>query len=98
MRSFQPRLAMLLIAMAMALAACGGGDGDGIVLGAGGGGPGDTPGSPTTQVPASAQGSVAGLIAYLQQLIAETSETSSPVLLGDAVLPTDDTAEPSAVR
>lgn len=49
----------------------------------------------TSDVPASAQASVAGLVAYLNRLIDETSETSEPVVLGDAVLPVDDTTETS---
>ena len=49
----------------------------------------------TSDVPASAQASVAGLVAYLNRLIDETTETSEPVLLGDAVLPVDDTTETS---
>lgn len=51
--------------------------------------------APTSDVPASAQASVTGLVAYLNRLIDETNETSEPVLLGDAVLPVDDTTETS---
>ena len=47
----------------------------------------------TTDIPASAQQSSSGLLAYLNELIAGTSDTTEPVLVGDAVLPTDDTAE-----
>ena len=71
----------------IALAACGGGGG-------GGGGGGTVAGS---GVPASAISSTGGLIAYMQQLIAGTSETGDPVSLGDVTLPVDDTAEPAAI-
>jgi hypothetical protein len=70
-----------------------------ILTGCGGGGGDDS--APTTSnnsgVPETATSSVAGLIAYLGQLIAGTSETSEPVVLGDAALPVDDTAAPSAL-
>jgi hypothetical protein len=45
-------------------------------------------------VPASALQSVSGLLAYMNDLIANhTNETSQPVFLGDATLPTSDTTE-----
>jgi len=74
--------------MAAVLAACGGGDGD----------DGDTPPAVVTEVPPSAQGSVEGLVAYLRQLITDTNETAEPVVIGNVVLPQDDTAEPAPVR
>lgn len=48
----------------------------------------------TTGIPASAQQSTSGLLAYLNELIAGSSDSTEDVLVGDAVLPTDDTAEP----
>lgn len=54
-----------------------------------------TPAAPTTDVPTSATASIPGLIAYLQQLIAGTSDTTDPILVGTAVLPTDESTETS---
>lgn len=70
------------LAIALFLAGCGGNDDD-------------TPApAPTTEVPASATQSVSGLVAYMNQLIANmTNDTSEPVLVGTAVLPVDDTTE-----
>jgi hypothetical protein len=42
-------------------------------------------------VPQSALQSVTGLVTYLEDLIARTSETAEPVTLGDVVLPTSET-------
>lgn len=77
------RCAAAVLAAAAFLAACGS-NGDGPAAS-----------TSTTDVPASAQSSVSGLIDYINSLIAMTSETSEPVRLGDATLPTDDTALPS---
>ena len=65
-------------------------------LGAGCGSSGSDDAVPvaTTGIPASAQQSTNGLLAYLNELIAGSSDTTDDVLVGDAVLPTDDTAEP----
>ena len=71
------------------LAACGGGGDDGVAAtnNAGSGG-----------VPQSAQASVSGLIAYLQDLIGNgTSETGQPVSLEGAELPVSDTTEPAGI-
>ncbi len=74
--------AALALGAALALAGCGGGSGKKAAR--------------TTDVPQSAQQSVGGLVAYINQLIATgTNDTSEPILVGDAVLPTDDTVEPS---
>ena len=52
--------------------------------------------TPTTDVPLTAQSSVDSLVAYLRALIANnTNETGSPILVGDAVLLTSETAEPT---
>lgn len=67
---------------AAALAGCGGGSID--VL----------PTPPVAQTPSN---SVNALVAYLQELIAGTSESSDPVDINDLELATDDTAEPSAI-
>ena len=89
--SSQMRIALVLVAASAVLSACGGG-GD------------DTPPpttvtppvvtAPASEVPASAQASVSGLIAYVSNLIASmTSDTATPVVLGNAVLPTSDTTD-----
>lgn len=80
------RVTVVLLSAAALLAACGG---DG-----GGGGSNSSAGD----VPASAQQSASGLIAFMKDLIGRTDETSEPIALGNAVLPTDDTAEPAAVN
>lgn len=86
--------AVALALTVLALAGCGGGGGGG---GGGGAGPGPAGAVPAgSQVPGSAQQSVGGLMAYLKELMAQTSDTTEPVVLGNAVLPTEDTsaAEP----
>lgn len=75
-------------AAALGLAACGSSDNGTAAA------PGTTPGA-TTDVPASAQQSSSGLTAYLNALIATTSDNGEPVVLGDANLTADDTTETS---
>lgn len=70
-------------AAALVLAACGG-------SGSGNGAP-----AATTDVPASAQENAAGLVTFVNQQVGASSETAEPFLVGDAVLPVDDTAETS---
>lgn len=80
------RMPFMALAMTAAVAACGGGGG--------GGGEAAAPPaeSSATGVPASALQSVDGLIAFMNQLIdTMTNDTSEPILLGDIVLPVDDT-------
>jgi hypothetical protein len=73
------------------VAACGGGsDGGGTVAGGGTNGPS----GPTTSVPSSTFASVDAFIAYLRGLAAD--ETSEPLPLPDAAIPTSDTTEPAA--
>ena len=74
-------------AAALLLAACGSSDN-------GSAAPGTTPVA-ASDVPASAQQSSSGLTAYLNALIAATSESSDPIVLGDATLTADDTTETS---
>ena len=74
-------------AAALVLAACGSSDN-------GTAAPGTTPVA-ASDVPASAQQSSSGLTAYLNALIATTSDNGEPVLLGDATLTADDTTETS---
>lgn len=55
--------------------------------------------SAATQVPASALQSSEGLAAFLRTLNASaTDSTSEPLILGDAVLPSSDSAEPVGVN
>ena len=74
-------------AAALLLAACGSSDN-------GSAAPATTPVA-ASDVPASAQQSASGLTAYLNALIAATSESSDPIVLGDATLTADDTTETS---
>ena len=75
-----------------------------ILAGCSGGSGGDDPSAPNppptarTEIPDSALQNSAGLVAYVRQLVGSTSETSEPLVLGDVVLPVDDTAEPAAVN
>jgi hypothetical protein len=78
--------AMAAMTAAMTLAGCGSSSGDGGGIGAP---------AQTTGVPDSAQRSASGLLAYMNQLIAGTDETSEPVFLGDATLPADDATDSS---
>jgi hypothetical protein len=75
------------IALSAVLGACGSSGGDD-----------DAPPAPSpgtgSDVPSSALESVAGLLAYVNELIAGTSETSEPVRVGDVTLPVSDTTEP----
>jgi hypothetical protein len=89
MKQHSKRLAALAGATAFALAGCGGGGGDS------NGSTGGSPGAGTSEVPFAASQTVAGLVSYLNDLIATgTNGTSEPVVLGDVVLPTSETSEP----
>ena len=74
----------LLGAALLALAACGSSSDDD--------GPATTA---TTEIPSSATGSSAGLSSFAEGQIGATSDSSEPVLVGDATLPLDDTTETS---
>jgi hypothetical protein len=82
----------ILLAVAGTLTACGGGGGDG------GGGPSGGGAVSGSDVPSSALQSSDGLVAYLKQLIAGTSDSTEPVALGDVTLPQSDTTEPASVN
>ena len=64
------------------------------LAGCGGGGSIDVLPTPVAQTPSN---SVSALVAYLQELIAGTSESTDPVDINGLELATDDTAEPSAI-
>jgi hypothetical protein len=83
--------AAALALMVLALAGCGGGGSGGQPANSGATGSG-------SQVPGSAQQSVGGLMAFLMELIAQSSDTTEPMVLGDAALPTDDTSGPQPVN
>jgi hypothetical protein len=92
MRRFQLTGATAFALTILALAACGGGGGSADSGGAGGAG------AAGSQMPGSAQQSASGLVAFLKELIGQTSDTTEPVVLGDAVLPGDDTSAPEPVN
>ncbi|MEJ7932481.1 hypothetical protein WG922_21085 [Ramlibacter sp. AN1015] len=85
------RSASVLAASCVLVAACGGGGGDDGAIA-----PGDNVGT-GGDVPSSAVSSVSGLVAYVKQLIASSSESAEPVVLRNVTLPVDDTAEPAAL-
>ncbi len=76
------RVALATACTAALLSACGGG---------GGGGGGDS-----TQ-PGEVSQAVTQLLAYMNQLIAGTDETSEPVNIDAVAVPVDETTEPSAI-
>lgn len=89
MRKHLFRKALISAGAATLLGACGEGGGNGGIGG----------GSATTDVPFSAQQDISGLVAYMKNLIAtRTDETSEPLFLGNAVLPTSETSEPLPVN
>ena len=83
-------LAIALGAAVILLAGCGS---------SGDGGSAATPTPPTTsngELPASATGSTAGLSEFANAQVAATSNTSEPLVIGDATtLPVDNTTETS---
>lgn len=74
----------LLGAAALLLAACGGSDAPAPV----------TPVA-TTDIPATATQDSAGLLAFTNAQVGASSDSSEPILVGDAVLPVDDSTETS---
>lgn len=69
------------------LSACGGGGGDAPPAAV------DTP-AVTSEVPASAQASAAGAVAFVRQLATTRDDGAEPIRVGDAVLGTSETDEP----
>ena len=75
-------------AAVLALAACGSSGGD------------DAPAAPpapvvTTDIPSSATANAAGLLTFANAQVGTSSDSSEPFLVGDAMLPVDDTTETS---
>ena len=76
--------------------------GGAILLAACGGGSSDVVTAPPaliagTDLPMAVEQSTTGLIAFAKTQLAATSETSDPLIVGNAKLATDDSAEPSDV-
>lgn len=76
------------VAGAALLAGCGGGGGDALPAAV------DMPEATTSEVPASAQGSAAGAVAFVRELAATRDDRAEPIRVGDAVLGTSETDEP----
>ena len=92
MRNIKHQASLGALALSALLVGCGSGGGDD-----------DRNNNPmppptsSTDVPASALESTSGLVAFVRELIGQTSDTSEPVRIGDVKLPVDDTAEPVPV-
>ncbi len=78
--------ASALLGTALLLTACGGSDGTPPIAYVNG-----------SDIPVSVTESPANTLAFAVNLQAMVNDTGEPLLLGDAVLATDDTAEPAAV-
>ena len=79
---------LALGAMALVVAGCGSSSSDDAAAPV-------TPPVATTDVPSSATANSAGLVTFVNAQIGASSDTGEPILVGDAVLPTDDTTETS---
>ncbi len=70
-----------------------------LLAGCGGGGGSTAPLDPFvtgSEVPQSATASATGAFAFLRGLLDMTSESTEPIVVGDAVLGTSETAEPES--
>ena len=74
------------------------------LLAACGGGGGNEPVAPVgpslvvgTDVPVTVEQSATGVVDFAKTQLAATSETSEPLVLGNAMLATDDASEPAAI-
>ena len=84
---------LLAIATLFALTACGGGNNDVVT-------PTPMPGPVLvmgTDLPVTVEQSAMGLIDFAKTQLTATSETTDPLIVGEAKLAIDDTAEPSDV-
>ena len=79
------RMPLALVGVAALISACGGDGND------------DRP-SATQAVPASASQSVAGFIAYLQELVVASADNLEPVDTSGLTAPVDNTGEPVALN
>ena len=91
MRTMHKSAAALLGAIFL-MSGCGGGDGGG-----GSDAPPPIPLFSDSEVPLPATQSAAGATSFVGQQLAATSDSTEPVVLGNAVLATDDSAEPNDV-
>ena len=90
MRTNQRLSGALIIATAgLLLTACGGGGGGGETVSV-------NPNVLGTDVPLSATTSSAGALAFVKMVAATSSDSASPLVIGDAVLATSDTDGPDA--
>lgn len=80
---------LTVVGTATLLAACGGGGGS------------TTPAGPTlvmgTDVPVTVEQSATGVVDFAKTQLAATSESSDPLVLGEAKLAVDDSAEPAEI-
>lgn len=99
MRNPDVRTMALILGLSAMLGGCGGGDGGG---GDGGGGGGAIAATTTTPdsngIPASALQSIDSFVDFLKGLLAQASEAAEPIALGNAALPTSETAEPVSLN
>ena len=81
--------AAIVATAGLLLTACGGGGGGGESIAV-------NPNVPGTDVPLSATTSSAGALAFVKMVAATSSDSASPLVVGDAVLATSDTDGPDA--
>ena len=87
MLHFKQWTAPAAVAMGL-LVACGGGGGDGAPV---------TQYVPGTDLPVGVEARVGDVIAFSKAQIADTSDSRDPVLIGDAVLATSESDEPTDI-
>lgn len=90
MKKIDVRHLAAIVATAALLSACGGSDGDPV-------GSAPPPGE-ANGIPSSALQSVTALVSYAREMISGLNDTAEPIALGNATLPTSETAEPIALN
>ncbi len=83
----------LMVCAAALLAACGGGGGSSAVANP----PADSGLIAGTDLPVAVQQSGSALLDFAKTQLAATSDKTDPLLVGDAKLAADDTAEPAGI-
>ena len=93
MLKLHSRLAFGAVLSAALLAGCGSGGSDDVSSA-------PVPNAPVPNAPASTDisQSISALIAFMNNLIAGTSESGDPIAINSLTLVTDDTAEPSPIN